>query len=142
MLKSVKQLILQKRINIFMAKKNTKKNTDKKFNINKLLIISVLVVSVVVLLYQRATSTTGSVAIVDFSKSDVVYEISLDKDDTYTFSEGTYPIFLEVKDGAIRFYDMRVYKRYHKQNQTKQDYSFSRWIVNIYFGTSCKMRRY
>ena len=88
-----------------MAKKNTKKNTDKKFNINKLLIISVLVVSVVVLLYQRATSTTGSVAIVDFSNSDVVYEISLDKDDTYTFSEGTYPIFLEVKDGAIRFYD-------------------------------------
>ena len=88
-----------------MAKKNTKKNTDKKFNINKFLIISVLVVSAIVLLYQRATSTKGSIAIVDFSESDVMYEISLDKDDTYTFSEGTYPIFLEVKDGAIRFYD-------------------------------------
>lgn len=88
-----------------MAKKNTKKNTDKKFDINKFLIISVLVVSAIVLLYQRATSTKGSIAIVDFSESDVMYEISLDKDDTYTFSEGTYPIFLEVKDGAIRFYD-------------------------------------
>ena len=75
----------------------------KKFNINKILIISVLLISAVVLVYQRDTSSKGSVAIVDFSNSDVVYEISLDKDDTYTFTEGTYPIYLEVKDHAIRF---------------------------------------
>lgn len=88
-----------------MAKKNKNKKENKKFNINKILILSVLVLSAVVLFIQRTTSTTGSVAIVDFSGSSVVYEIPLDIEDTYTFTEGTYPIYLEVKDGAIRFYD-------------------------------------
>ena len=86
-----------------MAKKNKNLETKKKFSINKFLIISVLLVSAVALFIQRATSTKGSIAIVDFSESDVVYEISLDVDDSYTFTDGTYPIYLEVHNHAIRF---------------------------------------
>ena len=82
-----------------------KKLKDKKFNINKILILSVLVISAAVLFLQRATSTKGNIAIVDFSNSNVVYEISLEVEDSYTFSEGTYPIYLEVKDHAIRFFN-------------------------------------
>ena len=88
-----------------MAKKVKNNETKKKFNINKFLIIAVLVLSAVVFVYQRATSTKGNIAIVDFSDSDVVYEINLSNDGTYTFDDGLYPIFLEVKDGAISFYD-------------------------------------
>ena len=51
-----------------------KKLKDKKFNINKILIISVLVISAAVLVFQRATSKKGDIAIVDFSNSNVVYE--------------------------------------------------------------------
>ena len=88
-----------------MAKSTKKSNKDKKPNINKILILSVLLISFAVLLIQRLTSTKGDIAVVDFSESNVVYEISLDKDSTYTFDDGNYPIFLEVKDHAIRFYD-------------------------------------
>lgn len=89
-----------------MAKKAKEKTVkSKKFNINKILILSVLLVSAVAFIFQRANSTKGHVAIVDFSDSDAVYQIELDKDGTYTFDDGVYPIFLEVKDGAICFYD-------------------------------------
>ena len=82
-----------------------KKVKDKKTNINKILILAVLLVSVAVMFIQRTTSTKGSVAVVDFSDSDTIYQIELNKDATYTFDDGAYPIFLEVKDGAICFYD-------------------------------------
>ena len=77
----------------------------KKFNINKILIISVLLIAVIVLVFQRFTATKGNIASVQFSNSDKVYEISLDQNDTYTITEGEYPVYLEVKDAYIRFYN-------------------------------------
>ncbi len=79
----------------------------KKLNINTILILSVLVIGLAVFAWQRLTSEKGNIAVVDFNNSDVYYEISLDVDGSYTFSEGAFPVFLEVKDKKIAFLESR-----------------------------------
>ena len=77
----------------------------KKLGLNIILIVSVLLVSLVFYGYQRSKEAKGSVAIVDFSNSDTIYEISLDEAGLYTISNGEFPVYLEVVDNAIHFVD-------------------------------------
>ncbi len=79
------------------------KNTNKKLDINKILIGGLIVVIAVTMAFRYLTAKKGKIAMVQFDNVDYYYEISLEKDDTYTITEGNFVVTLDVKDGRIRF---------------------------------------
>lgn len=87
-----------------MAKKSVNK-TEKKLDINKILIGALLGFSVVMMAIRYFGAEKGEVAMVRFDNTDLRYEISLEEDAVHKITEGNFLVTLEVKDGRIRFID-------------------------------------
>ena len=79
------------------------KNTNKKLDINKILIGGLILVIAAIMVFRSLTAQKGKIAMVQFDDVDYYYEITLEKEDTYTITEGNFVVTLDVKDGRIRF---------------------------------------
>ena len=86
-----------------MAKSTKKSNKDKKPNINKILILSVLLISVAVLLIQRLTSTKGDI-VLRFAENDPTL-----LDDIQKEREILDKVYDDYKDTITHWY----YGHYH-----------------------------
>jgi len=75
----------------------------KYLNINTFLIGLVMVLAFGMFFWRTANAKEGGVAIVRLDGTQVRMEIRLDEDKIHEIHGANLPVYLEVKDGAIRF---------------------------------------
>ena len=75
----------------------------KYLNINTFLIGLVMVLAFGMYFWRTTHANQGGVAVVRLDGTEVRMEIRLDEDKIHEIHGGNLPVYLEVKDGAIRF---------------------------------------
>ena len=76
---------------------------NNKPEINKFLTGGLIIFIIFMLGWRFMNREEGDVAMVAIDNTEKRYEISLEEDGPHTITEGNFPVYLEVKDGRIRF---------------------------------------